>query len=191
MPPRPGASSRPGPKEKKSKRNPDFALALFTDESPRDWLEAARRLPPDSIVVVRARTAKSRAALFDLLRPLPLRLLIADDPELAQEADGLHLPEARAREAGHWRARHPGWIITASAHSLRALMTTSDLDAVFLAPVFATASHPGAPPLTPVRAALIAAQSPVPVYALGGVSARNAALLAPSFSGIAAITGLS
>ena len=166
-------------------------LVLFTDDSGRDWLGAARRLPPDSIVVVRARDAKTRTALCDLLRPLPLRLLIADDPALAMEADGLHLPEAQARQAGHWRARRPDWIITASAHSLRALLALSHLDAVFLAPVFATASHPGAPALSPLRAALIAAHATVPVYALGGVTARNAALLAPSFSGIAAIQALS
>lgn len=166
-------------------------LVLFTDDAPRDWLAAARRLPPDSIVVVRGREPKTRAALFDLLRPLPLRLLIADDPALAAEADGLHLPERRAREAAHWRLRHPHWIITASAHSLRALMLPTHLDAVFLGPVFATASHPGAPVLTPVRAALMAAQADVPVYALGGVNARNAVLLSPSFSGIAAIQALS
>jgi thiamine-phosphate pyrophosphorylase len=166
-------------------------LVLFTDEAKRDWLGAARRLPPDSIVVIRGRGAGARAALFELLRPLPLRLLIADDPELALEADGLHLPEKRAREAGHWRARRPHWIITASAHSLRALMTLSHLDAVFLSPVFATASHPGAVALSPLRAAFIAAQAQLPVYALGGVTAGNATLLAPSFSGIAAITALS
>jgi thiamine-phosphate pyrophosphorylase len=170
--------------------NPDMPLVLFTDDTPRDWFAAARRLPRGGIVVIRGRTAKARAALFDRLRPLPLRFLIADDPLLAEEADGLHLPEARAREAAHWRAHRPGWIITASAHSLRALMRTSHLDAVFLSPVFATASHPGAPALTPARAALMAAQADVPVYALGGVTARNAVLLAPAFSGIAAITGL-
>lgn len=163
---------------------------MFTDDAPRDWLGAARRLPPDSIVVIRGRTAKARAALFDLVRSLPLRLLIAGDPELAGHADGLHLPEARAREAAHWRARHPGWIITASAHSLKALLASDHLDAVFLGPVFATASHPGAPTLNPVRAALIAARAKVPVYALGGVTAQKAALVAPAFSGIAAITGL-
>lgn len=142
-------------------------------------------------MVVRGRNPRARAALFDLLRPLPLRLVIADDPDLAMEADGLHLPERRAREAAHWRARHPGWIITASAHSLRAVMIVSHLDAVFLGPVFATASHPGGKVLTPLRAAFIAAHAMVPVYALGGVTARNAALLAPSFSGIAAIQALS
>jgi thiamine-phosphate pyrophosphorylase len=171
--------------------NPQMPLVLFTDDSARDWPGAARHLPADSIAVVRSREAKARAALFDRLRPLPLRLLIADDPVLAAEADGLHLPERRAREAAHWRARHPHWIITASAHSLRALMTVSHLDAVFLSPVFATSSHPGAASLSPLRAGLIAAQAGVPVYALGGVTARNAPLLAPSFSGIAAITALS
>jgi thiamine-phosphate pyrophosphorylase len=171
--------------------NPHMPLVLFTDDTRRDWFAAARRLPPHSIVVVRGRDPMARAALFDLLRPLPLRLVIADDPDLAMEADGLHLPERRAREAAHWRVRHPRWIITASAHSLRALMTVSHLDAVFLGPVFATPSHPGARVLSPARAAFIAAHAMVPVYALGGVTARNAPLLAPAFSGIAAIQALS
>jgi thiamine monophosphate synthase len=44
--------------------------------------------------------------------------------------------------------------------------------------------------LTPLRAAFIAAAASVPVYALGGIDARNAARLAPVFGGLAAITGL-
>jgi thiamine-phosphate pyrophosphorylase len=119
-------------------------------------------------------------------------LLIADDPTLAETmgAAGLHLPEARMKQALHWRARHPDWVITSSAHSLRALLGAAVLDAVFLSPIFATASHRGATPLTPVRAAFIAAHAPVPVYALGGITGRNAARLAPAFSGIAAIGSL-
>ena len=38
--------------------------------------------------------------------------------------------------------------------------------------------------------AMIAAQGQVPVYALGGVTVRNGVLLAPAFSGIAAIGSL-
>jgi thiamine-phosphate pyrophosphorylase len=171
--------------------NADMPLVLMTDDRAADWAAAARRLPPGSVVVVRARDAKRRRALAEELCGLA-SLLIADDPGLAQAigAAGLHLPEARMREAMHWRARHPGWIITSSVHSLKALMGTSMLDAVFLSPVFATASHPGAKALTAVRAAFIAAHAPVPVYALGGVTPRNAALLAPAFSGIAAIGSL-
>lgn len=166
-------------------------LVLMTDDRAADWVGAARRLPIGAIVVVRARDATRRGALAQDLCGLAT-LLIADDPALAQSvgSQGLHLPERRMKEAPHWRARHPGWIITSSAHSLRALMGAKALDAVFLSPVFATTSHPGTKPLTPVRAAFIAALAPVPVYALGGITPHNAALLAPAFSGIAAINSL-
>jgi thiamine-phosphate pyrophosphorylase len=171
--------------------NADMPLVLMTDDRDADWAGAARRLPHNSVVVVRGRDRKARRALAEELFCIA-PLLIADDPALALEmgAAGLHLPQARMREASHWRVRRPGWIITSSAHSLRALMDARELDAVFLSPVFPTTSHQGAPSLTPVRAAFIAAAAPVPVYALGGVTARNAALLAPAFSGIAAITAL-
>jgi len=166
-------------------------LVLMTDDRADDWVQAARALPPGSVVVVRAREARQRQKLARQLSGLAT-LLIADDPALAAQsgAAGLHLPQVRMREAAHWRSRFPHWIITASAHSLRALMAAHFLDAVFLSPVFATTSHPAAPALTPVRAAFIAGHAPVPVYALGGVTGRNAALLAPSFSGIAAISSL-
>jgi len=161
---------------------------MMTDDRAADWAAAARRLPPASVVVVRARDAKQRRRLACQLEGMT-RLLIADDPALAAEigADGLHLPEKRMREAAHWRARFPHWIITSSAHSLRALMGAGALDAVFLSPVFATSSHKNARPLTPVRAAFMAALSPVPIYALGGIDGTNAARLAPAFSGIAGI----
>ena len=163
----------------------------MTDDRAADWAAAARRLPRGSVVVVRAREAKRRQGLAEELAGLA-RLLIADDPALAQKigAAGLHLPERRMKEALHWRARHPHWIITSSAHSLTALMGAQALDAVFLSPVFATASHPDSHALTPARAAFIATHSPVPVYALGGVTPGNAALLARAFSGIAAISSL-
>ena len=166
-------------------------LVLMTDDRDADWAAAAARLPQDSLVIVRARNAARRAALAESLIGTA-RLVIADDPALAEDigAAGLHLPQARMREAFHWRCRHPDWIITSSAHALGALLHAAALDAVFLSPVFATTSHKDSKPLGAARAALIAAQSPGPVYALGGVTARNAALLAPSFSGIAAITAL-
>lgn len=164
-------------------------LVLMTDDRKADWVRATLRLPRGGMVVVRSRNAKTRAALAQRLYGIA-PLLIADDPKLAAEigAAGLHLPEARIREAMHWRIRHPHWIITSSAHSLRALLHTRELDAIFLSSVFA--GQKSARPLTPVRAALIARQGMVPVYALGGVTVRNAALLAPAFSGIAAISAL-
>lgn len=166
-------------------------LVLMTDDRKADWAHAARKLPRGGLVVVRARDANARLALAQSLGGIA-PLLIADDPALAARigAAGIHLPQARMREASHWRAAHPDWIITSSAHSLRALMQARDLDAVFLSPVFATFSHRDAKPLSPVRAALIAAHATVPVYALGGITPRNAARLGPAFSGIAAISAL-
>lgn len=163
-------------------------LVMMTDDRKADWVDAARRLPHGSVVVVRSRDAARRRRLAAQLDG-SARLLIADDPELAADigAAGLHLPEVRMREAAHWRARFPDWIITSSAHSRAALMGAHHLDAVFLSPVFATTSHKTVQPLTPVRAAFIAASSPVPVYALGGITARNAALLGPAFAGMAGI----
>jgi thiamine-phosphate pyrophosphorylase len=66
------------------------------------------------------------------------------------------------------------------------------IDAVFLSPVFATGSHVGREPLTPLRANSIARMSDKPVYALGGINAHNAGSLArDAFAGIAAIGALS
>lgn len=166
-------------------------LVLMTDDRKADWARAARKLPRGGMVVVRARDAQARLVLAQSLGGLAT-LLIADDPELAARigAAGIHLPEARMREAAHWRAAHPDWVITSSAHSLRALMQARELDAVFLSPVFATGSHKDTRPLSPARAAFIAGHALVPVYALGGITPRNAALLGRAFSGIAAISSL-
>lgn len=166
-------------------------LVLMTDDRKADWAAAARKLPRGGLVVVRARDSEKRRMLAQSLGGIA-PLLIADDPALAARigAAGLHLPEGRMREAAHWRSARPDWIITSSAHSLRALMQAHNLDAVFLSPVFATGSHKDAKPLSPARAALIAAHALVPVYALGGVTPRNAARLGPAFSGIAVISAL-
>ena len=94
-------------------------------------------------------------------------------------------------EVAHWRARFPLLLITISAHSMRALLRAQSLpvDAVFLSPVFATRSHPERISLTPVRANLAAKQMRKPLYALGGIDVRNAALL-HGFAGLAAIGAL-
>ncbi len=166
-------------------------LALITDDDRlRDPLRAAQALPKGSLVIVRARDAARRSALGEALRQKTqgLILLAADDPVLAARLHGLHLPEIRAREAAHWRALRPHWIITVAAHSARALQV-AHADAAFLSPVFPTGSHPEARALTPVRARMIARRATLPVLALGGVTAENAALLS-GFSGLAAIGAL-
>jgi thiamine-phosphate pyrophosphorylase len=174
-------------------------LCLMTDdERLRDPIAAASALPRGSLVIARARSDETRTALVERLAPVvrarDLILLVASDPWLAARAkvDGLHLPEARAGEISHWRALRPDWLITVSAHSLRALARARDADAVLLAAVFETRSHPARTSLEPSRANAMARLSRVPVYALGGINERNAKrLFGANYAGIAAISSLS
>ena len=169
-------------------------LALLTDdERLPDPLAAAAALPGGSLVVVRARDAMRRETLVKemlaVARHRDLIVLIADDPALAARlgAEGVHLPEQRAHEAGHWRALHPRWIISAAAHGGRA--APAMLDLVMLSPIFPTRSHPGRATLGAARANAMAKTFRTPVYALGGIDASNARLL-HGFAGIAAIGAL-
>lgn len=167
------------------------ALVLMTDdERLPDPAAAAKALPRGSLVIARARDKERLHSLVRALLPIAkargLFLLAAG--AYVPGADGVHLPEARIGEAAGLRARHP-ILITASVHSFAALRNTGFADAVLLSAVFPTASHPGRAALTPVRANLIAQQSPLAVYALGGVTPQNAGRLA-GFAGIAAIGAL-
>ena len=82
-------------------------------------------------------------------------------------------------------ARGPDVLRLASVHSLRELARAHRADLVLLSPVFSTRSHPGATPLGPQRFRLLAARSPVPVIALGGMTAKTARRLAwPLWAGI-------
>ncbi len=176
------------------------ALILVTDEKRvPDPVAAAGSLPRGSAIILRHTAPKARAALghvlVELARARGLKLLVAADAQLAADigAHGLHLPEMRAREAAHWRALRPSWLITAAAHSLRGLMTAriAGADAALLAPVFPTASHPDRAAFGALRARLMAAHARLPVYALGGVNAQTIARLKDaSIAGIAAIEGL-
>jgi thiamine-phosphate pyrophosphorylase len=168
---------------------------MTDDERLADPLTAARLLPKGSMVVVRSRHAAARArwaqALVALARSRGFLVLVANDPALASRcgADGLHLSEGNAHLAPHWRALRPRWFISAAAHSLRALILCRSVDAIFLSPVFPTSSHPGKAALTVARANRMIGGVASPMYALGGVTAGNAALLC-GYSGIAAIGAL-
>jgi thiamine-phosphate pyrophosphorylase len=176
------------------------ALVLMTDEKRLgDPLSAARALPKGAAVILRHTDAKARARLATQLKIIArargLWLLIAGDAPLAARiaADGLHLPQARAREAAHWKALHASWLITAAAHSARGLAVAAGAgaDAALLAPVFSTASHRERAALGVARLRLMVTQAALPVYALGGITAANAGRLGDTrLAGIAAIGAL-
>jgi thiamine-phosphate pyrophosphorylase len=102
-------------------------------------------------------------------------------------AGGVHLPSGGNPAAA--RARLPGALIGASAHSAAEASTTlrAGADYVTVSPVFLTASKPGyGPGLGLDGLAHIVARASGPVLALGGITAGNAAsCLAAGARGIA------
>lgn len=176
-------------------------LVLMTDSHRLpDPLPAVQGLPANSAVIVREIDAMRRAELVRQLRPLCRRrripLLVAADEDLARQADGLHLSEKMVRGGRRlWRlSRRPGMVVSAAAHSAAAIRwaATLGVDVVIVGPVFATASHPQAQPIGPLRFARLVRLSPLPAYALGGIDETRARqLLNSGAAGFAAIGALS
>lgn len=134
-------------------------------------------------------------ALAAIARARGLVLLVGADAGLAAAvgAHGVHLPERAVGQARRLRARRPGWIVTGSAHSARALAGAkrSGLDAVLLSPVFDSRSPSAGRPLGIVRFAALVRGAGLPVYALGGVDARTVMRLKGSgAAGVAAVEGV-
>jgi len=133
-------------------RRPLPPLFFVTDpvRAPRP-AAVAMALPRGCGIIYRAFGApdagRVAAALAKIARRRGLILLVGADEGLAARvgAHGVHLPERALATARRLRARQPGWILTAAAHSARALAAAArcGLDAALLSPVFdsPSASH--------------------------------------------------
>lgn len=117
------------------------------------------------------------------------QVLVNGDAQLARAigADGLHLP---AQQLMRLNQRPPFPLIGASCHERRELEHAArlGLDFAVLGPVHPTATHPGATGMGWERFAQSIAGLPLPVYAIGGLSAADLTdALAAGAQGIAAI----
>ncbi len=174
-------------------------LWLFTGSEPggeEGLLASVRALPRGSGIVWRLYAAADaqRRALLGRLRPLARRrrlLLLVALPwpgARADGADGVHLARFR-----HLPRRRRFGLVSAGAGSRRELLAAfaAGADLVFLSPVFATSSHPGARVLGPLRFGLACRGAPGPVVPLGGMTAGRAPRLAALGGyGFAAISAL-
>nr|MEA2797712.1 thiamine-phosphate pyrophosphorylase [Phenylobacterium sp.] len=158
-------------------------LLFFTDPARTPDPEAvARRLPPGAALVFRAfgaADAEARGArLLAIARERGLKLLIGADAGLAARlgAHGVHLPERLAHRARRLKAAHPGWLVTAAAHSPRAARRglLAGADAVVVSVIFPSRSGSAGSPMGPVRLAMLARRLDGPAYALGGVDNKTA-----------------
>ena len=151
-------------------RHPELPrLWMMTDERQGDRLwRAILRLPPGSGIVFRhkATPKAERRRLFDRVRRIAagrgLVLLLAAKDGKARRwgADGAHHRHPHAPRFG-----------TAAAHDLNQIRAAerSGASAIFLSPLHATRSHPGAPSLGRMRFAALARATRLPVIALGGI----------------------
>ena len=103
-------------------------------------------------------------------KPYAARVLVNGPVEFANAAgaDGIHLDSGALMKCD----THPDceWM-GASCHNAEELDRAGQLaDFAMLSPVLPTASHPGEPTLGWELFSQLAAQSPIPVYALGGVT---------------------
>ena len=175
-------------------------LVFFIDPSRTpDPAAVMARLPRGAGVVYRAFGAADAVTegrrLVRVARRRGLRLLAGADARLAARigADGVHLPERAAAKARGLRLARPGWIVTCAAHSPAAIIRArrAGADAVFVSPVFESASPSAGRPLGALRFARMVRDAGLPVYALGGVNAKSARGLSRSGAvGLAAVDAL-
>lgn len=130
-------------------------------------------------------------ALRDAARARGAFFAVAARAELARElgADALHLGDGAPPPATEaWDGP-----LTVAAHDAAGLERAGRMGARFalLSPLFPTGTHPEASPLGPERFRSLAARSPVPVLALGGLTPENTpAALAAGASGVACIDAI-
>ena len=159
----------------------------------------ARGLPEGSGIILRhfGQTAPRMASmdLASIASERTLTYLIGADPDLAAivGAKGVHWPERMPAEAASYRRHQPERMMTMAAHGEAGLAAAKEAgaEAVFLGPVFETASASGNAPLGPKRFAELVAATDLPVYALGGITAETVAQLEGTGAcGVAAIGAL-
>ena len=113
-------------------------------------------------------------AIARICRVKRFALVVAGDDRLAARLKaGRHLSGGGPHRLRNLAPR--GCLLTAPAHSVpeRIQARRRGVDAVFLSPVFPTASHPGAPALGAVRWAATARRLPMAVLALGGIDGAS------------------
>ena len=116
-------------------------------------------------------------AVAERARPYAARVLVNGSAELARAAgaDGVHLDAAALAQLS--QRPDVDWV-GASCHSETELARAAELGADFalLSPVLPTLTHPGAATLGWETFSAWAAGSPIPIYALGGLTAADVEL---------------
>lgn len=162
-------------------------LLFITDEKRHptinDILFIIEKLPKHSGVIFRHYNHVMRNEFAKILREdcykKDLIFIVAGDEQLAKNvnADGIHLPEWMVKEKSHaplWAINNDK-LLTVAAHSPKALEQAHSInaDAALLSPVLETKSHQNADVIGIDNFIKWCDNSPIPVYALGGINKQN------------------
>ncbi len=157
------------------------SLILVTDpKRTPDPIALAKRLPRGCGLIYRAfgapKAGKTARKLGRIAARRGLMLLIGADAVRVRGQAGVHLPERMAHHAKRLKAGRPGFLVTAAAHSLPAIIRArrAGADAVLISPVFESRSPSAGQPLGPCRLAALIRAGRMPAYALGGITTKNA-----------------
>jgi len=181
---------------------PPLMLVTPDPDRERGFLEKLRRSLKAGVDLVQFRAHGMEPERFDnlalsvlsLCRDHGARVMLNTTPEQAGilHADGLHLSQLRTRSLApqDWDGSLRLGISCHSALELRAALEYSP-DYLCIGPVQESASHPGMAPLGWETFSKLAAMSPVPVYAIGGLGLQELETARRHGAhGIAAIRGL-
>lgn len=120
--------------------------------------------------------------LASLCAEISLPLIINDHPRLARRlgAVGVHLGQADGSVAAAREVMGTGFVVGCSTHNISEVREAvrQGADYIALGSIYPTASKPGVKPCGTGVLRQVLAESRVPVFAIGGVNASNAAELA-------------
>lgn len=149
------------------------------------------RLPRGAAVLLRDLPDAAARRAARAARRRGLVPVVAGDGRLALALGaGLHLPDRRAtRHLLPFLLNRRGRLLSLAVHGRAGVARVRRLraGAALVSPAFATASHPGAPGLGPLRWAALARGLPCAALALGGMDRHRARLLGRRAWGWAAI----
>ncbi len=172
-------------------------LVLSDPQRLPDPVALARHLPAGCAIIYRHFGAQNAARIArqaaTVCRQRGLHFLLSHDPDLAlPPGAGVHFPERLHGALAGWRQAWPDAPCTAAAHSVAAgrAALAAGADAVLLSPVFASTSPSAARALGADRFARMARAIDGPVYALGGIDAKNALALRGSAAGLAVVSAI-
>jgi thiamine-phosphate pyrophosphorylase len=175
--------------DRRQARRPLAGVVVAALEAGCRWLSVREKdlAAPKQVALARE--------IVGVAEPFAACVLLHGDPRLAAEAGcaGVHLPADGDVRAARTLLRPGAWV-SISTHGIEEALAAANAgaDAVTLSPIFASASKPGyGPALGLERLGEVAAASPIPVIALGGIEhvAHVRAALAAGAAAVAVMGG--